>query len=147
MTWRLPRPSKLSHPPALRTGWQNWSFSSLTDTPPTYTPPGQGGPLDQFKPNGIVVNTFGIGSYVDANILTQIAQATDGTYTAIPDFADIPKVLSSLPGLVGLSSVKIDTNNDGIGDIDAAVGIDGKLDRYRAYSPGAQQTYSHRHRH
>ena len=97
----------------------------FTDGYGSYTPPGQGGPLDQFKPNGIIVNTFGIGSSVDANSLTQIAQATDGTYTAIPDFADISKVVSSLPGLVGLSSVKIDINNDGIGDIDAAVAVDG----------------------
>lgn len=90
-----------------------------------YTPPGQGGPLDQFSPKGIQINTFGMGLSSGNSILLEIAQTTGGTYTSIPTMNDIPNVVSSLPGVVGLSSVKVDTNGDGTGDVTATVGVDG----------------------
>ena len=93
----------------------------------TYTPPGSGGPLDQYPADGIRIDTFGIGSYVDPNILTTIAQSTGGTYTAIPTFNDIPKVTASLPGIAGLQSVVLDIDGDGIGDVTANVGVDGSF--------------------
>ena len=90
----------------------------FSDGNPTagYTPPGGGGPLDEFQPKGIRVDTFGIGSYLDEAILRAIAQTTGGTYTSIPTFADIARVTASLPGVVGLQSVVIDINGDGAGE-------------------------------
>ncbi|HXF06795.1 MAG TPA: right-handed parallel beta-helix repeat-containing protein [Blastocatellia bacterium] len=86
-----------------------------------------GGPLERFRPGGIRIDTFGIGSGVSPASLTEIAQVTGGTFTAIPTFADVPKVTASLPGVVGLQSVVIDTTGDGQGDVTANVGIDGSF--------------------
>ena len=73
-------------------------------------------------------------------------QTTDGAYTAIPDFADVSKVASSLPGVVGLSSVKIDTNNDGVGDINASVGVDGSWTASVPIHLRTEPADRHRHR-
>jgi hypothetical protein len=93
----------------------------------TYTSPGSGGPLDQYPTNGIRIDTFGIGSAIGPDILTTIAQSTGGTYTAIPTFNEIPLVTASLPGIAGLQSVVIDIDGDGVGDVNANVGVDGSF--------------------
>ncbi|MCS6806271.1 MAG: right-handed parallel beta-helix repeat-containing protein [Acidobacteriota bacterium] len=86
-----------------------------------------GGPLERFRPAGIRIDTFGIGTEVRASTLIEIAQATGGTFTAIPTFADVPRVTASLPGVVGLQSVVIDTTGDDRGDVTANVGVDGSF--------------------
>ncbi|MBX3279172.1 MAG: VWA domain-containing protein [Acidobacteria bacterium] len=100
-------------------------FSDGAPNSGTYTAPGGGGPLDQFQPRGIRMDTFGIGSGVSPSILQQMAMAAGGTYTAIPTFNDVPRVTASLPGVVGLSSVMLDCNGDGIAEITANVAVDG----------------------
>jgi hypothetical protein len=102
-------------------------FSDGAPDSGSYQGPGQGGPLDRFRPAGIRIDTFGIGGGVSPTVLREIAQTTGGTYTAIPAFADVAKVTASLPGVVGLRSVEIDTNGDGRGDVTASVGVDGSF--------------------
>ncbi|MFI8577835.1 VWA domain-containing protein [Rossellomorea aquimaris] len=67
----------------------------------------------QAKENNIIIYTVGLGSGVDANLLSSIAQGTGGQYFPVSSAEDLPSVFSRISGEVGDA---VDTDGDGIPD-------------------------------
>ncbi len=79
---------------------------------------GQGGYDSQYtstaQDNGIVVFTVGLGSGVDADLLTEIAESAGGKYYAASEAEELPDIYSDLS--FETVDYTTDTNNDGISD-------------------------------
>jgi hypothetical protein len=76
---------------------------------------------DQAAASGVTIYTIGLGTSVDAALLTDIAQSTGGEYFAVANAGDLPQVFRNIQDDSGDTGV--DTDNDGLTDCEETNGL------------------------
>jgi len=93
---------------------------------------------DRAVAAGITIYTIGLGSDVDAALLTEIAERTGGSYYAVADATDLPEVFREISEDTGDSGV--DSDGDGLTDCQEERGVAGRGGRVFTSNPQVPDT-------